>query len=152
MFRISHLFGNPDASSYQLSKYEQAVECLQTQRYDSALALAAEVYQAHPESKSAGLLYGSMLLETGKTQIGYHTLVSLAEKFPTDFYIQLQCGRFLQMLAYKSGDQSLSNTAQGYYARAVKVNRYKAAYARNLWDRTAQQMTKGSTPRGGSGN
>ncbi|RKX28486.1 MAG: hypothetical protein DRP47_04235 [Candidatus Zixiibacteriota bacterium] len=152
LFRISHLFGNPDASSYQLSKYEQAVECLQTQRYDSALALAAEVYQAHPESKSAGLLYGSMLLETGKTQIGYHTLVSLAEKFPTDFYIQLQCGRFLQMLAYKSGDQSLSNTAQGYYARAVKVNRYKAAYARNLWDRTAQQMTKGSTPRGGSGN
>lgn len=140
VYRISNLFGNPQANKYQMSKYEQATSFYHAKQYDSALTLVADVYQAHPESKSAGLLYGAMLFETRKMQVGYNTMVSLADKFPTDFFVQLQCGRFLQMLAYRSRNQSMMNTAQKYYARAVKVNRYRGAYAHNLWNQTAKQM------------
>lgn len=140
LFRINDLFENQDALAYQPSPYERAVAYVRAQQFDSAMALATQTYRLHPESNSTGLLLASLLLQTGQLQHGHSVLISLGQRFPTNFFVQLQCGQMLQRLAYLTKDQAMMNTAQGFFAKAVEVNPYRAAYARNIWDRAAQQM------------
>jgi len=140
LFRISDLFGNQEAMAYQPSPYERAIAFQGTQQLDSALALAAQMYQVHPESRSIGLLYASLLLQRGQFQYGHTVLISLGHRFPTDFFVLLQCGQMMQRLAHMVKDQAMMNVAQGYFAEAVAVNPYRSVYARNIWDRTARQM------------
>lgn len=140
LYQIHHLSNNPLARQYRLSVFEWAMEHFQAGRFDSAEALAFPFYTAHPESKSAGLLVGELLLRSGAQGEVQNVVLSLARRFPTDFNIQLRCGQFLQILALQRRDQALLNTAESFYARAVSVNPYRSVYARNIWDQTARQL------------
>ena len=140
LFRVAGYFDNEQARQYQPSRFEQAVSFYIDGTIDSAIVAATDVYSAHPESKSAGLLLSELYLRTQQFQNVHSLLVTLANRFPTDFNVQLQCGRFLQILSYRQQDQSLFSQSRIYYERAVKVNRFKAGRAMQLWSQTAKQV------------
>lgn len=146
LFNISEVFNNPQARSYEKTLYERAVAYYQAQQYDSALTAAGRFYESHPQSKSAGLLLGDLLAKKGRLDEAFSLLTSLTQRFPTDFNIHLQCGRFIQILAEKKNDNSLRYMAETYYAQAVKINPFKADYARKIWQQTAAQFHKGAGP------
>ncbi len=147
IFRVAGFFNNLQANQYKPSRFEQAITFYNNGEIDSALVATTDVYSTHPESKSAGLLLSELYLRKKEYQNVHSLLVTLANRFPTDFNIQLQCGRFLQILSYKQKNQTLLAHAQTYYANAVKVNRYKAGYAMQMWSQTANQARQGSMQR-----
>ncbi len=140
LYNISDVFNNQQAHSYRETSFEKAITYYQKQQIDSAFNLANRFYQSHPQSKSAGLLLADLLWKKGKYQEVYTLLTSLANRFPTDFNVQLQCGRIIQILAGLRNDYGLHSLAQSYYERAVHVNPYKGGFANNLWIKTARQL------------
>ncbi|MEW5994753.1 MAG: hypothetical protein AB1744_10200 [Candidatus Zixiibacteriota bacterium] len=138
LYRVNHLFSNPEARAYQLTEYEQAVSYLQSGRHDSALAMAQMFHDRHPRSKLGGLLLSDLLWRNGRYDQSYRILSSLASLYPTDFNVQLLLGRLLLAAAEQNNDPGLHHLAQTYFKRAVDVNRYKAAYAKQVWDQTIE--------------
>jgi hypothetical protein len=146
LFNISDVFNNPQARSYEKTLYERAMAYYQAQQYDSALSAADRFYESHPRSKSAGLLLGDLLAKKGRLNEAFSLLTSLTQKFPTDFNIHLYCGKFIQVLAEQKNDNSLRYMAETYYAKAVKINPFKADYARKTWQQIGAQFRKGTGP------
>lgn len=146
LFNISEVFNNPQARSYENTLYERALVYYQAQQYDSALTAAGHFYESHPQSKSAGLMLGDLLSKEGRLDEAFGLLIYLTQRFPTDFNIHLQCGRFLQIVAEQKNDNSLRYMAETYYAQAVKINPYKADYARKIWQQIGAQYRKGTSP------
>lgn len=146
LFNISEVFNNPQANSYEKTLYERAVAYYQAQQYDSALSAVGRFYESHPQSKSAGLMLGDLLAKKGRLDEAFSLLTSLTQRFPTDFNIHLQCGRFIQILAEQKNDNSLRYMAETYYAQAVKINPFKADYARKIWQQIGAQFHKGAGP------
>lgn len=146
LFDISEVFNNPQANSYEKTLYERAVAYHQAQQYDSALSAVGRFYESHPQSKSAGLLLGDLLAKKGRLDEAFSLLTSLTQRFPTDFNVHLQCGQFIQIVAEQKNDNSLRYMAETYYAQAVKINPYKADYARKIWQQIAAQFRKGTGP------
>ncbi len=143
IFNISKVFNNTRAHAYQETEFERAVIHNRNGQYDSAAILALRFYQTHPESKSAGLLLGEILWKLGRYNEVFTLITSLANRFPTDFNIQLQCGRFLQIYAAMKNDASLRSLAHQYYDQAVRVNRFRGGHAANVWLETDRQITRG---------
>lgn len=139
LYNISKVFSNAEANSYRETNYEQALSMLHEEQPDSSLALAEQFVLEHPESKSAGVLLVDLLSSRQEFDRVKTLLVSLADRYPTDFFIQMQCGRFLQILGLTRGDQSLMELARWYYERGVNVNRYKAGFASQLYGQTMTQ-------------
>ncbi len=144
LYRVAGQFDNARANAYLPTDFERAVDMLARGAADSCAALAASFYGAHPESKSAGLLLAEAYLRTHQYDRVYGLLMDLTDRFRTDFNVQLQCGRFLQLLAMQKKDSQLANLAQRYYRRAVEVDRYRADYAMNMWQETARQAASSS--------
>ncbi|HWR83346.1 MAG TPA: hypothetical protein VN285_08585 [Candidatus Deferrimicrobium sp.] len=140
LYNISNVFSNEQARSYRPSEFEQAQNLFQRSRLDSALTIVERFVSQHPESKSGGLLRADLVWQQGKYSEAYQHLARLADRFPTDFHIQLQCGRALQLMAGFGHDRSLEVLANQYYECAVKVNPFKAQYARQLWAQTAAML------------
>jgi len=146
VYNICQVFNNQQASSYQETDFEKAVALTRNKQYDQALNLADSFYQSHPQSKSAGVLLGELLWNQGQYGQLFSLLTSLANRFPTDFNLQLQCGRFIQIMAEQKNDNSLRFKAERYYAQAVKVNPFKSDHAQNVWLQTSAQYRQKTTP------
>lgn len=140
LFRVAGLYGNATANTYEPSVYERAMAHYQAGHFDSALALAEPLHARRPECKSAGMLLADALIQTKQADAAQQVMLGLARRFPTDFHIQLQTGRFLQMLGFQSGDRAMVNLAQTYYERAVALNRYRAQYAMAMWQQTSERL------------
>ncbi len=145
LYRVSDRFGNAVANAYEPSDFERAAAFLAASEIDSASVLAASAYARHPGSKSAGLLLAETYLRLGQYDRVYGLLMDLTDRFRTDFWVQLQCGRFLQLLALQRQDSQLANMAQRYYQRAVSADHYRADYAMRLWQKTARQSGSASS-------
>lgn len=139
LYNISKLFTNTEANSYRETNYERALTLLQEEQPDSSLALAEQFALEHPESKSAGVLLVDLLSSRKEFDRARPLLISLADRYPTDFFLQMQCGRFLQILGLTRGDQSLMELSRRYYERGVNVNRFKAGFASKLYSQTMTQ-------------
>lgn len=144
--RIAGLSGNPRADRYQLTEYERAVGFYRAQQFDSAIAILEPLYNRHLDSKAIGMLVGELLFATNRLQQGVNHMVTLAQRFPTDYYIQIQTGRALQIVAIMTKDQGLLQRAASFYERGTKVNRFKATYANQLYAQTMQQYSRPNTP------
>ena len=141
LYNISKLFGNARANDYQETDYERALLSFNEEQPDSALALAQHFYKRHPDSKSGGILLIDLLSNNQRFADVQNILTSLANRYPTDFFLQVQCGRFLQLMAHHRKNDGLLVQARRYYERAVKVNPFKADYASNLYAQTARQFS-----------
>jgi len=146
VYNICKVVNNQLAHSYQETDFEKAVSLSYDKQYDQSLSLISNYYQSHPQSKSTGLLYGELLWNKGNYDKLFILLTSLANMYQTDFNLQLQCGRFIQILAEQKNDISFRAMAERYYAQAVKVNPFKADYARAMWLQIASQYGRGSRP------
>jgi hypothetical protein len=140
LFNISQTFTNRQARAYQPTIYEQALTYYNNEQFDSAFVLANRFRSMYPDSKSGGLLMCDLLSRRELVDDAYRLFVRLADLYPTDFYIQMQCGRFIQMMALTSGNSELSNLARSYYDRGVRVNRFRGSYARQLYDQTIRRF------------
>ena len=81
-----------------------------------------------------------LLSRRGMAEDAQRLFTRLAELYPTDFYIQMQCGRFVQMMALVSRDRDLLDLARSYYDRGVKANRFRGDYASRLFGETMVQF------------
>ncbi|MCK4632837.1 MAG: hypothetical protein KAT79_06165, partial [candidate division Zixibacteria bacterium] len=140
LFNISQVFANHQAHTYQPSIYEQALTCYNNEQFDSAFVLANRFQSMYPDSKSGGLLMCDLLSRRELVDDAYRLFVRLADLYPTDFYIQMQCGRFIQMMALTSGNNDLASLARNYYDRGMRVNRFRGDYAGRLYSETARQF------------
>jgi 4-amino-4-deoxy-L-arabinose transferase-like glycosyltransferase len=141
LYNISKIFGNSEANAYRETDYERALQSFSMQQPDSALALAQQFYQHHPDSKSGGILLIDLLSNNKRFADVQTILTSLANRYPTDFFLQVQCGRFLQLMAHHRKNDGLLVQARRYYEKAAKVNPFKAAYASNVYAQTARQFS-----------
>jgi 4-amino-4-deoxy-L-arabinose transferase-like glycosyltransferase len=144
IYNISKVFNNPEARAYQETEFERAVIYYQNEQYDSAGLWSLRFYKAHPESKSVGLFLSEVLWKAGRYNEVFNLLTSLANRFPTDFNVQLQCGRFLQVYAALKNDASLRSLAHRYYDQAVRVNRFRGGDAASSWLEIDRQIARGA--------
>ena len=110
-----------------------------------------------------GADYGDMVTEPGSNKIlaesinffmidmfsekqmindAYNLLLTLANRYPTDFFIQLQCGKLLQILGYNYKNQEMLELSQKYYEKAVIANRFKGQFAQMIYSQTMQSLMK----------
>ena len=148
LFNISKLFTNPQANAYRETHYERAVAHFHAGSLDSTLAEINHHLESHPLTRSVGLLAADVLGKTGKAEEAVRIMTTLANKYPTDFYIQMQCGRLYLMVALASKNQSLMNTARMYFERGIKANRFKTDLANKLLLDT-QRLYGRQSPGGG---
>ena len=151
LYRISELFENPQAARYQLSPYEKAVAYLNESQLDSAQIEIDFYLTEHRLTKSCGRLMTDISLRTGQYDNALRMVTTMAEKYPTDFSVQMMCGKVYLLLASKSENQALMPQAYKYIDRGVRVNRFKAGYATQLVQETMRRMQQqqpapGQTP------
>ncbi len=139
IYNISQVFDNEEAHRYKETPFEEAMQFYQQGQFAEALKLVDTFYQLHPQSKSAGLLLGSLLAQTGRSEQAYHVLTTASERFPTDFWVQLQCGRFIQMVAESRKDRYLLQVSERFYARASRLNPFQLDLLRQVWFQVANQ-------------
>jgi tetratricopeptide (TPR) repeat protein len=140
LYNVSKVFRNPEANRYRESAFEQAVAYYYKGQFDSALIAINPLYKQHRTSKSVALLTADLLYQLERFDDVRKILAELVDRYPTDFNVQLQYARLLQMMGIALNDMEMTSLAQVYYARAVDVNRYKAAHARRLYDQIQNQM------------
>ncbi len=143
LYRISEISPNHDAKKYRPSLFEQAVNYRAVNKADSALNITLPFYQSHPESKSAGLLLADLYVQTSRTNEAYTILLTIAERFPTDFYVQLHSALLLQNMAYYQQSESYFQMSMKFYERSVKANRFKADYCKKIWMDLDQRLRSG---------
>ncbi|UCC44440.1 MAG: hypothetical protein JSU65_00475 [Candidatus Zixiibacteriota bacterium] len=139
LFNVSKLFDNPVAGAYTESTYERAVTFVQNQQIDSAFSVLSAVPDIINTSKSAGILFSRMLRQQNQYEHVLQMLVALADRYPTDFSLQLECGHYLQQVALQRNDRLLLRRAQEYFEKAVDLNPYKADYANALYGQTLER-------------
>lgn len=145
LFNISKRFTNLQATRYQPSHYEQAMIHLQQNHADSAQSEIARHHAEHPMTKSSGQLQADLYMRTGQYQQALNTLGAMANKYPTDFSVQMMTGKVHLIVAYLTKNQSMMSTAYTYMDRGVKVNRFKAGYATRLVQETMQRLQQQET-------
>ncbi len=141
LYNITNLFSNEKANSYKESYFEIASSKFYQNDNNGALELSKQFLSDNIDSKSGNVLLIDILSALGNPQEVFDKITRLADRFPTDFYIQIQCGRFLQILALERQDNSLLELAKRYYERGTKVNRFRGDYANNLYTQTIRQFT-----------
>ena len=141
VFNISRLFGNPQARDYRESHYEKAIGHFQAGRPDSAQIEIDHHLALQPMTKSAGLLVGDLLWERQRYDDVITHMTSLANRYRTDAYVQIECARMLQMIGLMRRDNNLVSQSQGYYDRAVAVNRFKGSHVQEVYNETLRRMT-----------
>jgi tetratricopeptide (TPR) repeat protein len=146
LYRVSRLFQNPEANSYSESAVERSLDFIKRQQPDSALTILEPLYAAHPESRTVSLALADCYRLGGEMRQAYDVLMETSRRFPTDFDVQLQTGRFLQLLAFEREDQSLYQLAETYFQKAVEVNRYRARYAYNIWSAANKAFGRDNRP------
>ncbi|MFQ5453401.1 MAG: hypothetical protein ACE5D6_04360 [Candidatus Zixiibacteriota bacterium] len=140
IYNISAQHNNSLANKYESTFYEKAAEYYYQKKWDSAYVELTKFIQIEPDSKSANLMLAELLFMLGKHQDVMTILTSMTDRYPTDFYINLQCGRLFQILSIIRKDNYLLNLANRYYEKAVKANPFKANYAKNVFQQTMQQL------------
>ena len=140
LYNISKSFSNAEANSYLESDYERALAAFYRLQPDSAELEIKRFLAENPESKSGIIILIDILSAKQQFAQVRDLLSSLADKYPTDFFLQLQAGRLYQILAYHNKDQGLLSLSRHYYERGVKVNRYKADMANSMFSQSMQQI------------
>ncbi len=140
LYNISKVFNNPQARRYQESIYEQAAMLNKAGDTTKALQLARQFFESHPQSKSCGMLIAEILWNNERAEELNALLPAMARQFPTDFNIQLQYARFLQILSALKKDNSLLNLALQYYEKGVKLNPYKSDQAKKVYIDIASKL------------
>ena len=148
LYRVAGLFGNAEANAYQRSDFEIAQDYAQTQHYDSALLAMKRFMDAKPTTKSSGRLLADLFMKTYQFDQALQVMKLLADRYPTDFYLQMQCGRLYLMAAGLGRDPSQESLAKQYFDRGVMVNPYKAGYASELVQQTRQMFQQRQPPGG----
>jgi tetratricopeptide (TPR) repeat protein len=129
---ISQRFANRAANAYVPSDYERAMVLFHQGQHDSAYVFADQFFRKHPDSKSIRLLMADLLSIQGRSSDALQLMIRTADMFPTDFFVQAQCGRLIQQLGLRQNDQSMSVRAEKYYERAVAANHTRAEYVDDL--------------------
>ncbi|RKX22418.1 MAG: hypothetical protein DRP35_01995 [Candidatus Zixiibacteriota bacterium] len=142
LFNISKIFNNPKANAYNETIYEKALTSFYQQNSDSAFMFAKQFYETYPESKSGNILLIDMFSERQMFNDAYNLLLALAERCPTDFFIQMQCGKLLQVLGYNYKNQQMLELSKKYYEKAVTANRFKSNFAQMTYSQTMQSLMK----------
>ena len=124
----------------------KAVAYLNESQLDSAQIEIDRNLTEHRMTKSSGRLMTDISLRTGQYDDALRLVTTMAEKYPTDFSVQMMCGRVYLLLASKSENQALMPQAYRYIDRGVKVNRFKAGYATQLVQETMQRMQQQQAP------
>ncbi|UCD63703.1 MAG: glycosyltransferase family 39 protein [Candidatus Zixiibacteriota bacterium] len=148
IYNISKVFDNPQANSYRETAYERAADYYNRKVYDSATALIDAAVREQPDARSTRLLLAELLRGHRQYDQAVRLLVELAERYSTDYYTSLSCGRAIQMIALAKQDRGLLNLAEKYYAQAVKHNPFQAESARQMFIQTMRQAGAGSPPSG----
>lgn len=139
IYPIYDRFDNTVANAYQPSYYEQAVQQYTSQNTDSAFVLVDQFEAAEPLTKIAGPLYATMLYQQDRGAEVVEYLTKLADRYPTDFSIQMRCGQFFQILGINNQRQDFMLRAQSLYSRAITVNPYRANVVAGTYQTTMQQ-------------
>ncbi len=140
LYNVSKVFSNGAANQYSESAYERALTAFYLQKPDSAMSEIQSFLAENPQSKSATILLVDLLSAKQQFTKVQNILSSLANRHPTDFFIQMQAGRLYQILAFLKKDQSLLSLSRFYYERGIAVNRFRAGYASMMFAQTAQQL------------
>lgn len=147
LYRIGDLFGNPVANAYQLSDYEKAAAFQDDHQADSARIEIERHLAQHEMTKSAGRLVIDVDLRTGRGQDALAMVNTMANKYPTDFSVQMMCGKVCFLLATMSQDQSLVSLGYRFLDRGVRANRFKANYANQVVQEMLQRMQRQQAPK-----
>lgn len=139
LLNVSNVFGNQQAHQYVETPFERAASWLNRRQADSGLAALKPFMAQYPNSRAGGLLWAKLLASAGKLNEARSSYQTLAQRFPDDFAVQLECGFFVLQLSMATKDQSLLSTAEQYFYRATVLNPFQADFAMSLWNRTLGQ-------------
>ncbi len=139
IYPIWDRFENARANAYQPSYYELAVAQYTQNNSDSAFTLIDAFEEREPVTKIAGPLYATMLYQQDRGAEVVEYLGKLADRYPTDFSIQLRCGQFFQILGLTNQRQDFMMQAQALYNRAMTVNPHRTNTVIGTYQATMQQ-------------
>jgi len=139
IYYVSQVFENPQANAYRKSGYETALDLMARQQLDSARVVMEDFYRRYPYQKSGGMMLANIWQQTDRAGQVFGLLTSLADKYPTDFNLQMQTGRYVQAAAIARKDNRLLAIAQKYYLQSTLANRFKADVANRTYMQMMQQ-------------
>ncbi|HOP06138.1 MAG TPA: hypothetical protein PLF13_02480 [candidate division Zixibacteria bacterium] len=153
VYNVAGAFSNPQANRYQPTHYERAISYYLAQQYDSS-ALEIERHLAlHPETKSLGLLATDIIWKQKQYQAAMGLITNLAEKYPTDWNVQMQAAKIVQVVALMAKDNNLLARARSYYEKTAFVNRFRGLEAQKSYydlmqraERARQNAAGSQTP------
>ncbi len=148
LFNISKAFNNHRATSYPETRYEIANRLFLMGQLDSARVEVELFLEQHPASMSGGLLNGDILWAMKRYDDVITRMTSLADRFVDEYNIQLQCGRYLQIISGMREDRRLLDLSRKYYQRAVDAAPYRQQDVRQLYDEIMQNMRDQVRPSG----
>ncbi|MDH4158416.1 MAG: hypothetical protein OEW00_14190, partial [candidate division Zixibacteria bacterium] len=132
IFNVSEISDNPAARVYVPSPVEKAMTFFYQNKDDSALAELSRIGNVR-RSKTAGLLHMLIMQRNNNSKEALATLLSLAETFPTDFFLQYQCAQYMKNVAEYSSNPALGRRAETFFQRASHANPFRIKKEGGRW-------------------
>ena len=146
IYNIFNLFGNQQANRYVPTLYEHAAYYYFSNVNDSALFYIKKFHEQNKITKSSGLILADALFRTKQYKESVATILDLANRFPTDFFVQMHCGQIVQAAGLLQNDPSLTSAAMKYYEKATFDNPYRANDALTLYQQTINDFGPNKNP------
>ncbi len=140
LYNISKQFANPRARAYRESHYERAVAHYFADDIDSAIGEMNLFIQTNPDSKAGGLLLGDLLWKKKRYGDVLVQMDAMTKRFPTDYWILVQAGRFHQIVGIMTRDNGLLVKARHYYDQAAWVNPFRSEEIKAAHDEIRDRM------------
>ena len=88
-------------------------------------------------------MQGNLLFGMQRYRESLAVLEKLADDYPTDFSLSLNCGWKMEIIALGVKDNNLLAKAENYFKQAVAINPYRADYASRIWQQTNARARSG---------
>jgi len=146
LYRINRLFDNVESARYEPTFYERAQDYRQANQIDSSMLALQAFMETNATTRSSGILLADLLVTINALDQALQLLIQLADNYPTDFYLQMHCGRLYMIQALGTNSPPLMEMARKYFERGVKANRFKSDFAMRLAAETQRQFDSQQNP------
>ncbi|MCK4632473.1 MAG: hypothetical protein KAT79_04330, partial [candidate division Zixibacteria bacterium] len=121
LFRIAGLTGNPSATAYRLSKFEEALDYYQQDLPAKSLQAAVEFVMDHPNNISGHLMLAERGELEGHLVEAEHLFEKAVEFSPSNYDLNARVAQFHKGRYEESGDSRHREEGLAYFEQAIRL-------------------------------
>ena len=142
VFNISKVFSNFQALEYQESNYEIAVDYFSKKDIPNTIVYLNKFMGENGHQKSSDLMLTTIFFQNGQFERVYTIATNMANRYKTDFFVNMQCGQMLQAIGIITKDQKYISLSHYYYKQATIYNPYKSDFIMTQYQNVIKTYNK----------